>query len=82
MRIELHRSSGLTHRVLSSSFLGLPYRILKIDHKKELLRSLWGKGSQDLPVQDVGSKVWLNLPVLTQTHHHAVGLYYTGLQNP
>ena len=27
-----------THRPLSSSFLGLPYRILNINHKKELLR--------------------------------------------
>ena len=32
---------GLTHRPLSSSFLGLPYRILNINHKKELLRGLW-----------------------------------------
>ena len=30
-----------THRPLSSSFLGLPYRILNINHKKELLRGLW-----------------------------------------
>ena len=30
-----------THRLLSSSFLGLPYGILNINHKKELLRSLW-----------------------------------------
>ena len=30
-----------THRLLSSSFLGLPYRILNKNHKKELLRSLW-----------------------------------------
>ena len=30
-----------THRLLSSSFLGLPYRILHVNHKKELLRSLW-----------------------------------------
>ena len=30
---------GSTHRPLSSSFLGLPYRIL--NHKKELLRGLW-----------------------------------------
>ena len=29
------------HRPLSSSFLGLPYRILNINHKKELLRGLW-----------------------------------------
>ena len=31
----------LTHRLLSSSFLGLPYRILNMNHQKELLRSLW-----------------------------------------
>ena len=30
-----------THRPLSSSFWGLPYRILKINHKRELLRGLW-----------------------------------------
>ena len=30
-----------THRLLSSSFLGLPYRILNINNEKELLRSLW-----------------------------------------
>ena len=30
-----------THRLLSSSFLGVPYRILHMNHKKELLRSLW-----------------------------------------
>ena len=29
-----------THRLLSGSFLGFP-RILNINHKKELLRSLW-----------------------------------------
>ena len=29
---------GFTHRPLSSSFLGLPCRILNINHKKELLR--------------------------------------------
>ena len=32
---------GCTHRPLSSSFLGLPYGILDINHKKELLRGLW-----------------------------------------
>ena len=30
-----------THRPQSSSLLGLPYRILNINHKKELLRGLW-----------------------------------------
>ena len=32
---------SLNHRLLSSSFLGLPYRILYMNHKTELLRSLW-----------------------------------------
>ena len=32
---------GTTHRLLNSSFLGLPYRILNMNHKKELLKSLW-----------------------------------------
>ena len=32
---------GFTHRPLSSSFWGLPYRVLNISHKKELLRGLW-----------------------------------------
>ena len=39
-----HRRDGRhAHRLLSSSFLGLPYRILNMNHKKEkeLLRSLW-----------------------------------------
>ena len=30
-----------TRRPLSSSFLGLPYRIPNISHKQELLRGLW-----------------------------------------
>ena len=30
-----------THRPLSSSCLGLPCRVLNINHKKELLRGLW-----------------------------------------
>ena len=30
-------SVGATHRLHSSSFLGLPYRIPKMYHKKELL---------------------------------------------
>ena len=29
------------HRPLSSSFLGLPDRILTVNHKTELLRGLW-----------------------------------------
>ena len=35
------QNRGLIHRLHSSSFLGLPYRSLNINHKKELLRSLW-----------------------------------------
>ena len=31
----------ITHRPLSSSILGLPLRILNINHKQELLRGLW-----------------------------------------
>ena len=30
-----------THSLHSSSFLGLPYRILNTNHRKELLWSLW-----------------------------------------
>ena len=33
--------SVYSHRPLSSSLLGLPYRILKLNHKTELLRGLW-----------------------------------------
>ena len=32
---------ALAHRLHSSSFLGIACRILNINHKKELLRSLW-----------------------------------------
>ena len=32
---------GTTLTLHSSSFLGLPYRILNINHKKQLLWSLW-----------------------------------------
>ena len=32
---------GFTHGLHSSSFLGLPYRIRNMNHKKELLWSLW-----------------------------------------
>ena len=39
--LELHNSIRYTHRLLSSSLLGLPYRILNINHTKELFRSLW-----------------------------------------
>ena len=32
---------SLTHRPQSRSFLGLPYRVLNMNPKKELLRGLW-----------------------------------------
>ena len=35
----------LPHRLLSSSFLGVPYRILNMNHKIELPRSLWVRAS-------------------------------------
>ena len=35
------RVSGLPIGSLVVPFLGLPYRILNMNHKKELLRSLW-----------------------------------------
>ena len=31
------KNSIITHRLLSSSFLGLPYRILHINHKRNYL---------------------------------------------
>ena len=40
-RLKVWVSEGLPHRPLSSSFLGLPCRILNINHPKELLRGLW-----------------------------------------
>ena len=41
--LSVLRAKGLalTHTTLSSSFWGLPYRILNINQKKELLRGLW-----------------------------------------
>ena len=53
-----HLGVGLSHRPLSSSFLGLPYRILNINHKKELLRGLWVQSSKVKCVaQGLGSRV-------------------------
>ena len=40
-RIPVGLTKRSTYRPLSGSFLGLPYRILNISHKKELLRGLW-----------------------------------------
>ena len=58
----------LTHRLLSSSFLGLPYRILNMSHKKELLRSLWvpyfcckGKRHKD-DLGPIGNEAGILLP--------------------
>ena len=41
MSEDLKAKGELTQGPLSSSFLGLPYRILNVNHKKELLRGLW-----------------------------------------
>ena len=38
-----HDYKTSTHRLHNSSFLGLPYRILNMNHKKELLWSIWVK---------------------------------------
>ena len=38
----------ITHGPLSSSFLGLHYRTLNMNHKKELLRGLWVLGTWTL----------------------------------
>ena len=46
-------SVTITHRPLSSSFLGWPYRILNINHKKELLRGLWVSPCSQLHEQSV-----------------------------
>ena len=54
-----------THRPLSSSFLGLPYGIRNINHKKEPLRGLWvefrgfrGLGLRGLRVQGFRGFIW------------------------
>ena len=39
-----------THRSLSSSFLGLRYRILNINHKKNYFLGAYGYGLEDLEV--------------------------------
>ena len=40
-RCQVQTCSGYTHRLHSSSFLRLPYRLLNTNHKKELLWGLW-----------------------------------------
>ena len=44
---EASHTYFITHRLLSSSPFCLPYRILNINHKKELLRGLWAASLQD-----------------------------------
>ena len=39
--VSRRASAIITHRPHSSSFLGLPCRILNMNPKKELLRGLW-----------------------------------------
>ena len=41
LRLYCNMKPKPNHRPLSSSFLGLPYRILNMNHKKELLRGPW-----------------------------------------
>ena len=43
-----------THRPLSRSFLKLPYGILNIHHKEELLRGLWADPLASDPVRPQG----------------------------
>ena len=38
---QRHVTESVTHRLLSSSFLDLPCRILDMNQKQELLSSLW-----------------------------------------
>ena len=66
-RMEGSGCIGFTNRLLSSSFWELPYKILNMNHRKDLLRSLWvGFG-------DAGHQVWiLQVPEL--------GLYARQLQ--
>ena len=52
-----------THRPLSSSFLGLPYRILNLNHKKELLRGLWVIGQ---PLQPLRAHIFHPLLIKSQ----------------
>ena len=42
-----------THRPVSSSFLGLPCRILNIYHKKQLLKGLWVNPAHEKPCDHV-----------------------------
>ena len=39
--LSLEVEDLFTHRLLSSSFWRLPYRILNTNHKRDLLRSIW-----------------------------------------
>ena len=41
-RLSLCSFVSPTHRLLSSSVLGLPHGFLNVNHKKELLRNLYG----------------------------------------
>ena len=50
LKSRLHDGLGFTHRPLSSSYWGLPYRVVNINHKLELLRCLWVGMSVDFEV--------------------------------
>ena len=67
---DLLENSGLgfTHRPLSSSFLGLPYGILNINHKKELVRSLWVFTDPEPPCGHQQRTAKAETPTLHPTH--------------
>ena len=57
LKSRLHDGLGFTHRPLSSSFWGLPYRVLNINHKKELLRGLWLMGRDVSGFRSLGRRL-------------------------
>ena len=58
MRGQSDVKSLLAHRLLSSSFLGVPCRILKRNHKKELLWSLWVVISREWKRTTISMTIW------------------------
>ena len=57
----------ITHRLLSNSLLGLPYRVLNINHKKELLI-----GAYDRPMGKRGTQEALCQP---NQRHQTLGAF-------
>ena len=63
-----------THKPLGSSFLGLPYRILNIHHKKELRRSLCEAGCRCvISYRRIGLSKAATLSRLERPKHGVVG---------